>query len=72
MPRTAIIQPDQSYTFADYCKLNFAPQDILAYFNVSLQRRPSNGLAMRARSTGSPTSNVASKKACPALHLPVK
>jgi hypothetical protein len=39
MPRTAIIQPDQSYTFADYFKLNFAPQDILAYFNVSLQRR---------------------------------
>ena len=39
MPRTAIIQPDQSYTFADYFKLNFAPQDILAYFNVSLQRK---------------------------------
>jgi hypothetical protein len=39
MPRAAIIQPDQSYTFADYFKLNFAPQDILAYFNVSLQRR---------------------------------
>jgi len=39
MPRSAIIQPDQSYTFADYFKLNFAPQDILAYFKVSLQRR---------------------------------
>ncbi len=39
MPRTAIIQPDQSYTFADYFKLNFAPQDILAYFGVTLQRR---------------------------------
>jgi hypothetical protein len=38
MPRTAIIQLDQSYTFADYFKLNFAPQDILSYFNVSLQR----------------------------------
>jgi hypothetical protein len=38
MSRTAIIQPDQSYTFADYFKLNFAPQDILAYFNASLQR----------------------------------
>ena len=36
---TVIIQPDQSYTFADYFKLNFAPQDILAYFKVSLQRR---------------------------------
>ena len=33
-----MIQPDQSYTFADYFTLNFAPQDILAYFNVSLQR----------------------------------
>ena len=39
MPRTAIIQPDRSYTFADYFKLNFAPQDILAYFGVTLQRR---------------------------------
>jgi hypothetical protein len=38
MSRTQIIQPDQPYSFADYFKLNFAPQDILAYFNVSLQR----------------------------------
>jgi hypothetical protein len=39
MPRSSIIQPDQSYTFSDYFKLNFAPQDILACFQVSLQRR---------------------------------
>ncbi|PSN11235.1 hypothetical protein C7293_25080 [filamentous cyanobacterium CCT1] len=39
MPRAAIIQADQSYTFADYFKLNFAPQDILAYFGVTLQRQ---------------------------------
>jgi hypothetical protein len=39
MSRVSIIQPDQSYTFADYFNLNFAPQDILAYFNASLQRR---------------------------------
>ena len=39
MPRAAIIKPDQSYSFADYFKLNFAPQDILAYFGVSFQRR---------------------------------
>ncbi|MGB0562685.1 MAG: hypothetical protein ACPGVO_12920 [Spirulinaceae cyanobacterium] len=39
MPKPAIIQPEQSYTFADYFKLNFAPQDILAYFGVSLHRR---------------------------------
>ena len=39
MPRPPIIHPDQSYTFADYFKLNFAPQDILAYFNVTLQRQ---------------------------------
>lgn len=38
MLRSAIIQTDKSYTFADYFKLNFAPQDILAYFKVSLQR----------------------------------
>ena len=40
MPKISIIQPDQAYTFADYFKLNFAPQDILAYFQVSLQRLP--------------------------------
>ena len=39
MPRAAIIQPDQSYAFADYFKLNFAPQDILDYFNVVLHRQ---------------------------------
>lgn len=39
MSRTNIIQPGQSYTFADYFKLNFAPQDILAYFGVVLQRK---------------------------------
>jgi hypothetical protein len=39
VPRPSIIQPNQSYTFSDYFKLNFAPQDILAYFGVSLQRQ---------------------------------
>ena len=39
MPKATIINPDQSYSFADYFKLNFAPQDILAYFDVSLERR---------------------------------
>ena len=39
MPRPSIINPDQSYSFADYFKLNFAPRDILAYFDVSLQRQ---------------------------------
>ncbi|MBD2136704.1 hypothetical protein H6F32_03660 [Anabaena sp. FACHB-1237] len=39
MPKRNIINPEQSYTFADYFKLNFAPQDILAYFNVNLERR---------------------------------
>ncbi|URR35811.1 hypothetical protein NBE99_01375 [Thermosynechococcus sp. HN-54] len=38
MPKAAIIQPDRAYTFADYFKLNFAPQDILACFNVALRR----------------------------------
>lgn len=38
MLRSAIIQPDHSYSFSDYFKLNFAPQDILACFNASLQR----------------------------------
>lgn len=39
MSIATIIQSDRSYTFYDYFKLNFAPQDILAYFNVSLQRK---------------------------------
>jgi hypothetical protein len=39
MPKLPIIQPEQSYTFADYFKLNFAPNDILAYFNTTLQRK---------------------------------
>ena len=39
MTRAAIINPEQSYTFSDYFKLNFAPQDILAHFGVSIQRR---------------------------------
>lgn len=39
MPKPLILQPDQSYSFADYFKLNFAPQDILAYFNVRLCRQ---------------------------------
>jgi hypothetical protein len=39
MSRPPIIQADQSYSFSDYFKLNFAPQDILAYFGVSLQRK---------------------------------
>jgi hypothetical protein len=39
MPRANIIQSGQSYTFSDYFKLNFAPQDILADFGVTLQRQ---------------------------------
>ena len=39
MSRANIIQPDQSYTFADYFKLNFAPRDILAYFDATLQKQ---------------------------------
>ena len=39
LPKTSSIQPEPAFTFADYFKLNFAPQDILAYFKVALQRR---------------------------------
>ena len=39
MPRLPIIQADRAYTFSDYFKLNFAPQDILAHFEVTLQRQ---------------------------------
>jgi hypothetical protein len=39
MSKASIIQSDRSYSFADYFKLNFAPQDILAYFGVTFRRR---------------------------------
>ncbi|MCG9884677.1 MAG: hypothetical protein MH825_03700 [Cyanobacteria bacterium] len=39
MPKQPVIQRDRAYSFADYFKLNFAPQDILSYFNVSLERQ---------------------------------
>ncbi|ASC70038.1 hypothetical protein XM38_009680 [Halomicronema hongdechloris C2206] len=39
MPRPPIIQADQSYTFADYFRLNFAPGDILGYFDATLQKQ---------------------------------
>lgn len=38
MGRRSIIRADQSYSFSDYFKLNFAPQDILAFFGVELVR----------------------------------
>ncbi|MGD1904136.1 MAG: hypothetical protein ACFB9N_18070 [Geitlerinemataceae cyanobacterium] len=40
MPRPPIVQPDRAYTFSDYFKLNFAPRDILAHFDATLQRQP--------------------------------
>jgi hypothetical protein len=39
MVKSQIIDVDQSYSFADYFRLNFAPQDILAHFNVCLRRQ---------------------------------
>lgn len=39
MPKPPIIHPDQAYTFTDYFRLNYAPQDILAYFDVTMQRQ---------------------------------
>lgn len=37
MSKIPIIQPNQSYTFADYFKLNYDTEDILAYFGFSFQ-----------------------------------
>ncbi|NEQ97881.1 MAG: hypothetical protein F6K30_14370 [Cyanothece sp. SIO2G6] len=39
MPKPLIIQADQSYTFTDYFRLNFAPSDILGYFGVTLHKQ---------------------------------
>ncbi|MFN3360860.1 MAG: hypothetical protein ACK421_05455 [Pseudanabaenaceae cyanobacterium] len=38
MPKLATIDPQASYTFADFFKLHFAPPDILSYFGYSLRR----------------------------------
>ncbi|MBD2100775.1 hypothetical protein [Leptolyngbya sp. FACHB-261] len=37
MSKAAIIQTGQSYTFADYFKLNYEPEDILGYFGYTFQ-----------------------------------
>lgn len=42
MSRVAIIQPNQPYTFADYFKLNYDTEDILAYFGYSFQPQQLN------------------------------
>jgi hypothetical protein len=39
MSKAPIIQPNQSYSFADYFKLNYDTEDILAYFGYSFQPR---------------------------------
>ncbi|MDB9527752.1 hypothetical protein PN498_17285 [Oscillatoria sp. CS-180] len=39
MPKLPIIQPNQSYTFADYFRLNYAPSDILSHFQVTLKKQ---------------------------------
>ena len=40
LSKIPIIQPDQSYTFADYFKLNSDSEEILAYFGYSFQPQP--------------------------------
>ncbi len=35
----SIIDPTQSYTFADYFKLNSEPDDILSYFSYRYESR---------------------------------
>ncbi len=37
MSKVPIIQPDQSYSFSDYFKLNSEPEEILGYFGYSFQ-----------------------------------
>lgn len=37
MSKVPIIQPDQSYSFSDYFKLNSDPEEILGYFGYSFQ-----------------------------------
>lgn len=42
MPKPAILQPGQSYTFRQYFEMNYEPEDILAEFGYSLKRSPLN------------------------------
>ena len=37
MGKTPIIDSNQSYTFADYFKLNYEPDEIIEYFGYSFQ-----------------------------------
>ncbi|NET60977.1 MAG: hypothetical protein F6K47_34065 [Symploca sp. SIO2E6] len=39
MPKTSILEPGKSYTFRNYFEMNYEPEDILAEFDFSLQRR---------------------------------
>ncbi len=38
MTKLSVIEPNQSYTFSNYFELQSPPEDILAYFNYSLQK----------------------------------
>jgi hypothetical protein len=38
MTKFSVIEPTQSYTFSNYFELQSPPEDILAYFNYSLQK----------------------------------
>jgi hypothetical protein len=38
MTKLSVIEPTQSYTFSNYFELQSPPEDILAYFNYSLQK----------------------------------
>jgi hypothetical protein len=40
MPRPAILQPGQSYTFRQYFEMTYEPEDILAEFGYTLKRVP--------------------------------
>jgi hypothetical protein len=42
MPKPAILQPGQSYTFRQYFEMAYEPEDILAEFGYSLTRSPLN------------------------------
>jgi len=39
MGKIPVIEPNQSYTFADYCKLNSEPEEILEYFGYKFQSK---------------------------------
>jgi len=48
MSKIAVIEPEKSYTFAEYFKLNCEPDDLLAYFGYWVRGQITNVAAVKS------------------------